>query len=109
MKIPLSDNAIQNLVLMLDDCYRLDEAFDDDLKIWDDFDCIAILQDLQQAAKHRSEDGTVDVSQETIEWLEVVAENSGLDGIDGKPPKNHLSKTTIQALIKSTPLDFRSV
>lgn len=104
MKIQLSANAIQNLVLMLDDCYRLDASYDDDHKIWGDFDCITIIQDLLSAGKRRSADGYVEVSQETIAWMEVAVD--GLDDIDHEPTKHQLSRTTLQALVKSSKFDF---
>lgn len=79
MKISLSKQTVHRLTLMLVDFYQMDLSHQD--KIWGDFDCLGIIDDLMSADANRDESGLIDVGEETILWLSVILENM-LDASD---------------------------
>lgn len=105
MKIHLSKNAVNNLLLMLDDCYRLDVGYPKDNQIWGDFDCLSIMRDLMNADRCRSDDGFMDINEETVEWISVVTKDTNID-LDKQQSKHTISNVTVQALVKSSKIHF---
>lgn len=101
MKIHLSKNAVNNLLFILDDCYRLDVAHPKEYQIWSDFDCLTIIRDLMTANRQRGEDDFIEINEDTANWISVATENISID-LD-KPSQRHtLSRVTVQALVKSS-------
>lgn len=95
MRLTLSEMTVRKLIFMLDDCYRFDVGQNDEHKIWGDFDCLNIISDLITANGNRFEDGSIDVKEETVEWMAVILENM-LSDIPLE--KHHLSDITLKAL-----------
>lgn len=63
MKVQLSKGTVKSLLLMLDDFWRLD---DDDEP---DFDYIAIMKNLIVADKNRDENGSLELTSTTVDFL----------------------------------------
>lgn len=99
MKISISKSNVAHLVQMLDDFYHMDVGYEDSLKIWGDFDCIGIIDDLTRAERECSEDGVMDVNADTVFWLSVILDNMLTDANKGQPPLWRLSAVTQCALM----------
>ena len=98
MKTFISHNNVLHLISSLDDFYRMDLNYDDEHKIWGDYDLLNIIKDLQRADMLR-EDDLIEVTEETFMWLSCMFDTLMDTVYKGTEPRK-LSKVTQQALME---------
>ena len=98
MKTYISHNNVLHLISSLDDFYRMDLNYDDEHKIWGDYDLLNIIKDLQRADMLR-EDDLIEVTDETFMWLSCMFDTLMDTVYKGTEPRK-LSKVTQQALME---------